>query len=141
MTLRAVWDILPSDGTVTDARVIVRTPADVTQLVSRLSELGADTAKIVDVSTPTDAWPDHMIHAVVADGVGYLSHWDADHDPAYTKGDPASRAVETRDESFPPGSGVSLEKFTAALTEFFTTGKRPICVQWWSQERALHTAS
>ena len=116
MTLRAVWDILPSDGTVTGACVIVRTPADVTQLVSRLSESGADTAKIVDASTPTDAWPDHMIHAVVADGVGYLSHWDADHDPAYTKGDPASRAVETRDESFPPGSGVSLEKFTAALT-------------------------
>ena len=37
MTLRAVWDILPSDGTVTGARVIVRTPADVTQLAKLLA--------------------------------------------------------------------------------------------------------
>lgn len=132
MSFRAVWDIYPVDrpDQVTGVNLVVGTADQVDDIVRRLAETQAGTAKIWGPDIRQDRWTGHMIHAAIDGRFGYLSYNSDDCDLVFPDGDTASPGYDSTDEEFPAGSGVSLAEFGAALKEFLLTGQRPESIRW-----------
>lgn len=99
----------------------LETVTDVDQLVTLLSDPATHTATL---ETGTAALDAH-----VHNGRGYLLY-SGDELFGYSIGDDDSPAVAS-EVGFPAGSGLSIERFRAALIEFVSTeGELPTAVQW-----------
>lgn len=132
MTFRAIWDIYPADlgGRASGANILVHTPEDVDQLIRRLGEPLAGTAKVWGPDTRQDGWTGQLIHVAVNDGFGYLSYTSDTCGLVFATGDPDSPDHDSEDEEFPAGSGISLSTLGDALKEFLATGTQPKSPRW-----------
>ncbi|HEX4704307.1 MAG TPA: Imm1 family immunity protein [Pseudonocardiaceae bacterium] len=134
MTLEAGWAVVPADGVYRGFNIVVETPDDVHELVRRLTEPGAEIARLIHHGRPLwDAdrgFVDHDVYAAVADGFGYLSFQDARRTKRYPLGADGSPGCEFDDDEFPPGSGLPLDRFAEAITEFLLTADLPTGVRW-----------
>jgi hypothetical protein len=134
MTITAVWPISsPSDPNAGDGLSITE-PAEVEELIARLSEKGAGAATLWhegrELADTATGMLDHDVVVAVNGGFGYMSYLDGDHDFAVVEGDPSSPPMNSEDADFPQGSGVEPAVLAAALREFLSTGQRPTSVSW-----------
>ena len=101
----------------------VTTPADVNTLVTRLSDPLTGTAHIEF---------EHgggVVQAHVEGAYGYLFHVD-ESGAAYSAGNPDSPAVDTDEQSFPAGSGITIDSLTRVLIAILTQSGRPTTIEW-----------
>ncbi|GAA4870889.1 hypothetical protein GCM10023222_27430 [Saccharopolyspora cebuensis] len=126
--------MLTDDGEERGMNQLIRDPEQVPELVGLLADPAADLARLIHRDRPwwdeSRRFLDHDVYATVQDGFGYLSHQDSTRDKAYPVGDPSSEGCEFDDDEFPPGSGLPLEAFTLAISEFLRTAERPTAVTW-----------
>lgn len=136
MTIDARWAVITEDGGERAGNLLITDEAMVGELVQELSDPMADLARLIhsdrSLYDQERGFRDHDVYANVVDGFGYLSHQDRNHDKAYPVGDPRSEGCEFDDDDFPPGSGLPLEQFTAAIVEFLHTTERPTAISWRS---------
>jgi hypothetical protein len=89
--LEAGWAVVPPDGSCQGVNISMTTAADVTELVRRPAEPGAEIARLIHHGRPlwdTDRGiVDHDVYAAVVDGFGYLSFQDAKRTKRYSVGD------------------------------------------------------
>jgi hypothetical protein len=132
MSFRAIWDVhavRPTDRT-TGANLVVDTADQVDDLVGRLADPRAGTAKIWGPDIRQDQWTGQLIHAAVDENYGYLSYTSDECALVFPAGAAASPGYDSTDEEFPAGSGIPLTEFTTALREFLVTGRQPDSVRW-----------
>lgn len=134
MTITAVWSISSTADANAGDGLTITEPSEIDDLIARLAEPNAGAATIWhegrELADSSTGMLDHDVAAAVANGFGYLSYIDADHDFAVLDGDPGSPALNTEDAEFPAGSGVALPMLAAALRDFLETGQRPDRVDW-----------
>jgi hypothetical protein len=132
MSFRAIWDVFPADpaGRTTGENVVVDTPDGVAELVERLTDPQASTAKIWGPDIRQDGWTGQLIHAAVDGQFGYLSYNSDECALVFPAGNPASPGYDSMDEEFPAGSGILVAELAAALREFLATGSQPRAVRW-----------
>jgi immunity protein Imm1 of predicted polymorphic toxin system len=132
--VEARWTIWPGENGEWRYPVMhLRTGADIDALIEANSDPAADVIILTH--------PDHVsyvehdgeqllktssdVFALVKDGYGYLSYQDATVPKSYSVGEPDSPGFESADEEFPPGSGLPLDAFKAAIEQFMRTGHQP----------------
>lgn len=134
MTIDARWSVFSDDGSERGENMLVADESALPRLVDRLADPAADLARLIHRERPLwdeqQRFFDHDVYATVVEGFGYLSYQDRDHDKAYPVGEAESPGCEFEDDDFPPGAGLPLDTFTAALTEWLQTRERPTNVQW-----------
>jgi hypothetical protein len=134
LTLEAGWAVTGADGSYRGVNITMTTDADVDEFVRRLSEPGAEIARLIHHGRPLwdveRGFVDHDVYAAVVVGFGYLSFQDATRTKRYPVGDVSSPGCEFDDDEFPPGSGLSVSSFTQALKEFLLTAELPAGLSW-----------
>lgn len=73
---------------------------------------------------------EYVLQTHVDHCLAYLFYVDEAEDAAYSDGEPTLPAVETGEQSFPAGSGVSLGVLVSALHELLDTNRRPTVLSW-----------
>ncbi len=73
---------------------------------------------------------DHDMFVAVHGGYGYISFQDSTIGKCYSVGASESPGVEYDDDEFPPGSGITTDQLTDAITEFLETRAIPTCITW-----------
>lgn len=140
MTIDARWAVFTEDGSERGAAMLVCDDDAVSKLVDELSDPMADLARLIHRNRAlwdeTRKLLDHHVYTTVVDGWGYLSYQDKNHVKAYAVGEASSPGCEFEDDEFPPGSGLPLTTFKAALAEWLHTSQRPTVVQWRELESA-----
>lgn len=116
------------DGVEDGFDVPVSSLADVAELVARLADPATGTAHL-----ESDAG-DFVALAHIEGGYGYVFYVDVT-EGAYSLGDPRSHAVQTSEQSFPAGSGITLTELTSTLTNLLSTG-RPRNIHWQTLDLA-----
>ena len=116
------------DGVEDGFDIPVSSPADVADLVARLADPATGTAHL-----ESDAG-DFVAQAHIEGAYGYLFYVDVT-EGAYSLGDSRSPAVNTNEQSFPAGSGITLTELTSTLTNLLNTG-RPVNIRWQALDPA-----
>lgn len=124
MSITAGWAVIHSDGRYEGVNTTLKTPEDVAAFVDKVAAADpyADSIGMIHNDRPLwDAEQDFTDHDVFA-------AWRTGSATSATKigttprhspvGDPESAGREFDDEDFPAGSGLPLNRFTAALVEF-----------------------
>ncbi|QUQ67093.1 Imm1 family immunity protein [Kutzneria sp. CA-103260] len=101
----------------------VTSPSDVTTLVTRLADPLTGTAHIEFEQG------EGVVQAHVEGAYGYLFHVD-ERGAAYSLGDPDSPAVDTDEQSFPAGGGITINALSGVLTDLLTSSSRPTTIEW-----------
>lgn len=134
MTITAVWPITSSDDPNAGDGMTLTEPGEVDTLLKRLADPSAGIAEVRhEYREPADEDGeilDHDVCVAVANGFGYLSYIDVDHEFAVLEGQQDSPGLSGEDIEFPAGSGVAPETLAEALREFMRAGTRPASVSW-----------
>lgn len=134
MTAEARWMVWPGEGGEWQYPIQqLRQPADVDALIEANADPAADVMRLIhhgratreEKNGETFLHPHCDMFAIVKDGYGYLSYQDATIPKSYSVGEPDSPGFESDDEAFPPGSGLRLDAFKAAIEQFMQTGHQP----------------
>lgn len=134
MTLTATWLILDASGH-SEKTMTIRDNDDVDALIAALSEPATTDASIhhedrSPVEFDGEQVDDHALNAGIHGGLGYLTHGDPDHEPAFSVGASDSAEYPGYFVEYPAGSGVPVDAFLEALAEFLLTAKRPANLEW-----------
>jgi anaerobic selenocysteine-containing dehydrogenase len=110
------------DGVESGFTMDLRAPEDVDALVDVLAPDYAFTASLECDRA--------VLEAHVQGDFGYLCYYGPEFAGAYTVGDPTSPEVTASETGFPAGTGIPLDTFRQAITEFMDTHRVPTCVHW-----------
>ncbi|WP_018683277.1 Imm1 family immunity protein [Actinokineospora enzanensis] len=134
MTIEVGWDVDRADGFCEEVVMTLTTPDDVAEFVRRLAEPGALHTRVVHRGRPwfeeREGYFDHAVYAAIHGDYAYLSYQDYVIGKHYSVGSPDSPGAEYDDDDFPPGSGITTDQLTDAITEFLVTSERPGCLAW-----------